>query len=262
MSCTEVITFYRVCGHIHKGFRHSDPCLQARVGSGCWNPLPPKFERHYVVEHCLECLRRLVAGMSARDAQEFQAARSNPASRLHDLGENPQIINPGKKTDWQMLSLATIARIDQEEYESCTRTQQSIQNNKPNELLVEARAPFEDNTCTICQEDLEQEDVKDGQSEGLPNLSRSLPCGHVFHHPCIELWLISSDDPACPWCRKQYHVVCLNGHDDPVYRWYPETSEYRQISGHVPFPEKGRGGMKAYKWDEKPDRWGDLLVRR
>ena len=38
--------------------------------------------------------------------------------------------------------------------------------------------------------------------------TRTLPCGHLFHTPCIERW--KTRCTTCPMCRKQFDV--------PVYR--------------------------------------------
>jgi len=49
--------------------------------------------------------------------------------------------------------------------------------------------------CVICLAPLEQGDV-----------ARKLPeCGHVFHRPCIDLWLLRN--PKCPLCNTS---VCIS----------------------------------------------------
>ena len=42
--------------------------------------------------------------------------------------------------------------------------------------------------CTVCLEDLQQ-----GQE------ARRLPCGHSFHRPCIDAWLLAKR--KCPLCN-------------------------------------------------------------
>ena len=53
-------------------------------------------------------------------------------------------------------------------------------------------APPEELRCTSCSICLE--DFTKGE------LALRLPCGHLFHGPCIGTWLSSSS--ACPNCRK------------------------------------------------------------
>jgi hypothetical protein len=33
---------------------------------------------------------------------------------------------------------------------------------------------------------------------------RQLPCGHIFHKPCIDSWILSRD-ASCPLCRKTFY---------------------------------------------------------
>jgi hypothetical protein len=36
-----------------------------------------------------------------------------------------------------------------------------------------------------------------------------LPCGHVFSYKCAKIWLNSSQNANCPYCRKlSYHSSC------------------------------------------------------
>lgn len=44
----------------------------------------------------------------------------------------------------------------------------------------------------------------------LPELPMCLPCGHVFGHICVQIWIIgeeSGDPPTCPICRAIWRPV-------------------------------------------------------
>jgi hypothetical protein len=49
-------------------------------------------------------------------------------------------------------------------------------------------AAHKQTSCVVCLEDFSEGD----------NVC-SLPCGHVYHAPCIDRWLVEHD--ACPCCR-------------------------------------------------------------
>ena len=54
------------------------------------------------------------------------------------------------------------------------------------------------NQCSVCY-------------SALLRNARTLPCGHAFHHKCIERWKRSCrGDPTCPMCREPF--------DLPTYR--------------------------------------------
>lgn len=48
-------------------------------------------------------------------------------------------------------------------------------------------------SCTLCWDTLE-----------IESSYRRLPCGHAFHLPCIDRWLLSQD-ASCPYCRRTFY---------------------------------------------------------
>merc|ERR1712046_139112 len=59
-------------------------------------------------------------------------------------------------------------------------------------------------TCTICLEDYEDGDIV-----------RELPCGHIFHKDCIDLWL-TTKSVACPICKAHAATLPINTEDTPL----------------------------------------------
>lgn len=59
-------------------------------------------------------------------------------------------------------------------------------NNK-RDIAIEYSKP---ETCSICTESYSEK-----------QLTRTLPCNHSFHAPCIDPWLLQSSS-VCPICRK------------------------------------------------------------
>lgn len=48
-------------------------------------------------------------------------------------------------------------------------------------------------SCTLCWDNLE-----------IESSYRRLPCGHTFHLPCIDRWLLSQN-ASCPYCRRTFY---------------------------------------------------------
>lgn len=48
-------------------------------------------------------------------------------------------------------------------------------------------------SCTLCWDAL-----------GIESSYRRLPCGHIFHLPCIDHWL-QYQDASCPYCRRTFY---------------------------------------------------------
>ena len=82
----------------------------------------------------------------------------------------------------------------------------------------------DDNTCSICYSDYEEND----------NTSR-LHCGHVFHDECILEWIKKSSEYTCPLCRSCVFVCenCDNtGHIYYYFRGATIPVENRNILSH------------------------------
>lgn len=89
----------------------------------------------------------------------------------------------------------------------------------------------QDNQCSICyypffeaRGRLEAEAIRKGTAprpnmnlephqvppSDLPELPVSLPCGHVFGHICVQVWILGEeigDPPTCPICRAIWRPV-------------------------------------------------------
>ncbi|KAF8847437.1 hypothetical protein BDZ45DRAFT_754888 [Acephala macrosclerotiorum] len=63
--------------------------------------------------------------------------------------------------------------------------------SNPDSILIHKFLPYSQPTCPICLEDFES-----GTSE-----IRELPCGHIFHPECIDMFLINNSS-LCPLCKK------------------------------------------------------------
>lgn len=59
--------------------------------------------------------------------------------------------------------------------------------------LCEAAPGSLPDSCTLCWDTL-----------GMDSSFRWLPCGHVFHLPCIDHWL-RYQDASCPYCRRTFY---------------------------------------------------------
>lgn len=78
--------------------------------------------------------------------------------------------------------------------------------------FFEARGRFEaeairDGTAPRLSKNLEPHQVP---ISDLPELPMCLPCGHVFGHICVQVWIIgeeSGDPPTCPICRAIWRPV-------------------------------------------------------
>jgi hypothetical protein len=66
----------------------------------------------------------------------------------------------------------------------------------PEAMLVECE-PRVGDTCTICLEEVKEEQGEQASSSPWVSLSR---CGHRFHPGCIRQW----QRPLCPVCRAAY----------------------------------------------------------
>lgn len=67
--------------------------------------------------------------------------------------------------------------------------------------------------CSVCLEDLK------------PPLE-ILPCGHIFHNPCIIQWLVDGNSLQCPLCRDNLSTELLNAYLDRA-----QSDSQEQASG-------------------------------
>lgn len=74
-------------------------------------------------------------------------------------------------------------------------------------------------SCVICLEDLPPD-----------SKVRLLPCGHVFHHPCIDNWL-RVRDVRCPICGETFYHLCRPKERSSPSRASRQSSE----TGHNKF---------------------------
>ncbi|KUJ08811.1 uncharacterized protein LY89DRAFT_676705 [Mollisia scopiformis] len=68
--------------------------------------------------------------------------------------------------------------------------------SNPDSVLIHKFLPYSQPTCPICLEDYES-----GVSE-----IRELPCGHIFHPECIDIFL-ANNSSLCPLCKKSAFPV-------------------------------------------------------
>lgn len=79
-------------------------------------------------------------------------------------------------------------------------TGQLVSDHRPRQRLspltvAQTQAGGLPNLCPICWETLDQD-----------SSYRRLPCGHIFHLPCINCWLCD-EDASCPLCRRKFYYL-------------------------------------------------------
>lgn len=107
------------------------------------------------------------------------ANRSGSAERLDDVPLGPS------------SSMAEAVGSPSEGIFSVVREEAAKAMEPVSEPVEVPSGAYSDNTCSICLDDYEEGDQL-----------LQLTCGHVFHRPCIDLWLKSHC--VCPCCRRVF----------------------------------------------------------
>lgn len=91
-----------------------------------------------------------------------------------------------------------------------------------------------DGTCIICREEM---------SQGGSN--KKLPCGHVFHLPCLRSWLERQQN--CPTCRANVLTPSTQrpqGAEAPAANGVP-AAEAQAAPAQVPQQQAREGPVEA-----------------
>lgn len=117
--------------------------------------------------------------LQARDTRPKSANRSGTVERLDDvpLGSSSSMAEAVEPPSEEMLSVV------RDEAAKAAEAMEPV-----TEPVDVPNGAYSDNTCSICLDDYEEGDQL-----------LQLTCGHVFHRPCIDLWLKSHC--VCPCCR-------------------------------------------------------------
>ncbi|KAJ5491457.1 hypothetical protein N7539_003024 [Penicillium diatomitis] len=92
-------------------------------------------------------------------------------------------------------------------------------------------------TCDLCLDDM-----------AASSMFRQLPCGHIFHTPCVDLWL-TTGDASCPLCRQTfYHLRNMKPSRMSVHhieRADQREHEHEHVSSENKFLRRIRRGLFA-----------------
>lgn len=122
-------------------------------------------------------------GEISLQARPKSANRSGSAERLDDVPLSSS------------SSMAEPVGPPSEEIISVVREEAAKAVEPVSEPIEVPSGAYSDNTCSICLDDYEEGDQL-----------LQLTCGHVFHRPCIDLWLKSHR--VCPCCRRVFGGFC------------------------------------------------------
>ena len=87
--------------------------------------------------------------------------------------------------------------LDKRVVESCQKCKMKKEEKKKKLKFMSVAKPFvccETTTCSMCLDDM-------NEGEKVSKLC----CGHSFHPPCIENWILKYNKQQCPNCRTEVH---------------------------------------------------------
>jgi hypothetical protein len=109
-------------------------------------------------------------------------------------GESTRRLGGVARNPYSIRSPAIVPLVDQggEDVSAIEIAETGVGNTSGREKPFEVDLDCGDVDCVICLEEIEA----NGKEE-------SLPCGHVFHSECINLWFNSNNATNCPICRTR-----------------------------------------------------------
>ena len=79
---------------------------------------------------------------------------------------------------------------------------------------IDLESYIKHNECMICLSEYSHND-----NIGI------LECNHIFHHDCINVWLLNYSN-KCPYCKKKSHYcskICIN---PTIFKYYYDIFKY------------------------------------
>ncbi|CAE7830818.1 RFWD3 [Symbiodinium sp. KB8] len=211
-------------------------CLSRKVFSlGCGRRRPSKTYRVTLKKQALEERFGIVItytkrgeGLLIKDVGQesavLQWTREHPDRPIR-IGCAILAINGEDQIEPMLEQLHMSCKLDLLITAELTASQQqtlhrSLQKTVPSFVVeslprVAADESAEKDVCAICFEELEG----DGDVGSLP---AQLPCGHLFHAPCVKTWLVTRSR-RCPMCNQHVELKLQNA---PLPREVLEASPW------------------------------------
>lgn len=151
-----------------------------------FNPLPfiprDQQQRDDIVDnHQRQAINRSISSPNQNNDHSRHGNRQNQNS-------NNTNQNKGNKNQYQQPNIQNPQQFPLQ------HNTNNAENRKAGQNLLSSQLRNERPTCAICTEDFRKEN---GQHV-------KLPCSHVFHKECIDLWV--TKNPICPICRAPINV--------------------------------------------------------